>query len=38
MIYTDFKSILMPEDNEKHNPDGSYMNKLQKLVTCLAIY
>ena len=30
MIYADFESILVPEDNEKQNPDESYINKYQK--------
>ena len=27
MIYTDFESILVPEDNGKQNPNEFYMNK-----------
>ena len=27
MIYADFESILVPEDNGKQNPNDSYMNK-----------
>ena len=27
MIYADFTSILVPEDNEKQNPNESYTNK-----------
>ena len=27
MIYADFESILVPEDNEKQNPNESYTNK-----------
>ena len=34
MIYEDFESILVPEDNEKENPDESYRNKYQKHVVC----
>ena len=34
MIYADFESILLPEDNEKQNPDESYTNKYQKQVAC----
>ena len=30
MIYTDFESILVPENNEKQNPKESYTNKYQK--------
>ena len=26
MIYADFESILVPEDNGKQNPNGSYTN------------
>ena len=32
MIYADFESILIPEDNEKQNPEESYANKNQKHV------
>ena len=34
MIYADFESILVPEDNEKQNPNESYNNKHQKHVAC----
>ena len=34
MIYTDFESILVSEDNGKQNPNGSYTNKYQKIVAC----
>ena len=34
MIYADCESILVPEDNEKQNPDESYTNKYQKHVAC----
>ena len=34
MIYADFGSILVPEDNRKQNPSESYTNKYQKLVAC----
>ena len=34
MIYEDFESILVPEDNGKHNPNESYINKYQKHVAC----
>ena len=34
MIYPDFESILLPEDNEKQNPNESYTNKYQKHVAC----
>ena len=27
MIYKDFKSILVPEDNENQNPNESFTNK-----------
>ena len=30
MIYVDFESILVPEDNQKQNPENFYMNKYQK--------
>ena len=29
-IDADFESILGPEDNEKQNPEQSYINKYQK--------
>ena len=32
MIYADFESILVPEDNRKQNPNESYTNKYKK--TC----
>ena len=31
-IYADFTSILVPEDNEKQNPNESYTNKKMLLV------
>ena len=34
MIYADFESILVPEDNEKQNPNEFYTNKYQKHVSC----
>ena len=34
IIYTDFESILMPEDNGKQNPKESYTNKYQKHNAC----
>ena len=34
MFYADFESILVPEDNGKQNPNGSYTNKYQKHVAC----
>ena len=27
IIYTDFESILLPEENEKQNPENSYTSK-----------
>ena len=38
MIYADFKSILVPEDNRKQNPDGTYTNKYQKHVASTYSY
>ena len=32
MIYAEFESILVPEDNGKQNPEESYTNKYQKLL------
>ena len=34
MIYTDFESILVPENNEKKNPNEFCTNKYQKYVAC----
>ena len=34
MIYADFESILVPEDNVKQNPNESYTEKYQKYVAC----
>ena len=34
MVYADFEIILVPEDNEKQNPNRSYTNKYQKHVAC----
>ena len=31
MIYADFESILMPEDNGKENPNKCYANKCLQL-------
>ena len=34
MIYADFESILVPEDNGKQNPKEPFANKCQKLIAC----
>ena len=34
MIYAEFKSILVPEDNGKQNPNESCTNKYKKHVAC----
>ena len=34
MIYMDFKSILVPKDNEKHNLNESYTSKYETHVNC----
>ena len=34
IIYADFGSILVPEDNGKQNPKGLYANKYQKHIAC----
>ena len=34
MIYADFESILVPDDNEKQNSTESYTNKYKKHVAC----
>ena len=38
MIYADFKSILVPENNEKQNPDESYKSKYKKHIACISGY
>ena len=38
MIYADFESILVPEDNYKQNPDKSYMEEYQKHIACKYVY
>ena len=34
IVYADFESILVPEDNGKQNSFDSYTNKYQKQVGC----
>ena len=34
MIYVDFESILVPEDNRNQNINESYTNKYQKHIAC----
>ena len=34
MFYADFKTILVPEDNGKQNPNESHTNKYQKHIAC----
>ena len=34
IIYANFGSILGPQNNEKQNPEESYMNKHQKYIAC----
>ena len=34
MIYTDFESTLVPEDNGQQNPNESYTNQYQKHAAC----
>ena len=34
MIYADFESILLSEDNGKQNPNESHTNKYQKHIAC----
>ena len=34
IIYSDFESILVLEDNGKQNPEDSYTNKYQKNIAC----
>ena len=34
IIYLDFESILVPENNGKQNPEEYYTNKYQKHIAC----
>ena len=34
IIYADFESILVPENNRKQNPNESYTDKYEKHVAC----
>ena len=34
MIYTDFETIVVPEDNWKQNPNESYTNEYEEHVAC----
>ena len=34
IIYVDFESILVPQNNWKQNPEGFYRNKYQKHISC----
>ena len=34
MIYADLKSILVPEDNGKQNPEEPFTSKYQKHIAC----
>ena len=34
IIYADFESFLVPEDNGKQNLEESYTNKYQKYIAC----
>ena len=38
MIYADFESTLVPEDNGKQNLNESYTNKCQKYIACSRSY
>ena len=38
MIYADFESILLSEDNGKQNPNESHTNKYQKHIACCYDY
>ena len=35
MIYADFESTLVPEDNGKQNPKELYTNKYQNHTACI---
>ena len=34
MIYVNFESLLVPEDNRKRNSEESYTNKYQEHAAC----
>ena len=34
LIYADFESILVPENNGKQSPNESYWSKYQKHIAC----
>ena len=34
IIYADFESVLVPEDNGKQHPEEPYTNKYQKHIAC----
>ena len=34
IVYADFDSILVPENNGNQNPEKSYTNKYQKHIAC----
>ena len=34
IIYADFESILVPENNGKKNPNKTYTNKYEKHIAC----
>ena len=38
MIYADFESVSVPEDNGTQNPDESYTRNYQKHVACSYVY
>ena len=38
LIYADFESILVPEDDGKQNPEESYRNKYQTHIACSYFY
>ena len=38
MIYADFESILVPQNNGKQNPKESYRNKYQKHIASRYVY
>ena len=38
MIYADFESILVPQDNDKQNPNEIYTNNSKKHIACRCGY
>ena len=37
MIYADFESILVPEDNKKQNPNESYTENIKNMLCAVIV-